>query len=124
MVKNKQITFIVIAAVVLVALIAIFSFVSLDKTMDENEQTGPIVTPKITQSQAEQAALDANYDWVLELNSLGRAEVYSAAIEGNLWKVKVRNYQRPEDQKGFLIVYDVDLYSAEVDNNTKREEVN
>lgn len=124
--SNKKITLIVIAAVVVISLIAVFSFMSLDKTLDENnqQQTGPIITPELTQEQAEQAALDANYDWVLELNSLGRAEVYDANLEGNTWKVRVRNYQRPEDQKGYLLVYSVDLYSGAVDNRTTRQEVN
>lgn len=120
--ENKNIVVIVAIAVVLIVAIAVFSFISLDQTIEDNEEES--APQLLTQQEAIQLALDANYDWVLELNALGRAEADTAVLEGNTWVVKIKNYQRPEDQKGFLIVYRVDALAGEVSNKTTREEVN
>ena len=117
--ENKSLVIVVAVAVIIIAIIAVLSMVSLDQTLKENETS----QQKISQEQAEQLALDANYDWVLELNSLGRHELWDSNLQETIWVIRVRNYQRPEDQIGYLLLYRVNAFTGEVEINPVREEI-
>ena len=114
---SKRIT-VSILAIVIFLIIAGILIVTYQKDIDTYIPGEPV-----SQTAAEQAALTANEDWVLELNALGRAELYDSVLEGDTWVVRIRNYQRPEDQTGYLLVYKVDQATGAVENKTIREEV-
>ena len=115
--KRKEIVVVAAVIVILIAVIAILSRGS-DQTIEESE-----ASQQITQAQAEQVALDTNYDWVLKLNPFGRAELYDSVLENDYWKVRIRNYERLEDKKGFLIVYNIDLSTGIVLEEPFRKEL-
>jgi len=101
--QNPKIVVCMIIAVILVVAIAIFSYVSLDNTIEENENSVP---QSINQSKAEQL--------VLSLNLSERAEIFNSTLENNTWIISIKDYQDQEDQLGYFLIYRVDALTSEI----------
>ena len=117
---NKKVTYAIVGVVIVVLILAIV--LVMNKSTSEDKEGQKIIP--LGKTQAEAAALAANQDWVLDLNSLGRAELYgTSTLENGIWTVQVRNYQRTEDQTGYLLLYKVEADTGVVQVRPQRAEV-
>ena len=118
--KNQIIAISVVAVVLLI--IIIWLLTSSPESIDENID---MIQSNLGKVQAEQLALAANQDWVVDLQPDYKVEVVDTTLENGIWTVNLRLWMdkevcSPLDKNGFILAYKVHDATGEVDRNPQR----
>ena len=127
--KNNKNFFIILSVVILVVLVLLVYFFIIRDESKTLENEIDKIQSNLGQSQAEKLAIDANQDWVVDLQPDYNIEIVSSSFKEGVWTISLKLWidktTAPlQDQKGFILEYNVNDLTGDVEKNPKRTNLN
>lgn len=128
--KSKKINKNHIIAISVIAIILLFAILFvLSNSPGDIEESIDKVQSNLGQDQAEQLAIVANQDWLVDLQPYYSVEVVDTTLQEGMWTVSLklwdeRDVATPADKKGYILAYKVDDATGEVMKNPLRTDLN
>lgn len=122
--KNMKIAISIIVVIIL-AIILFFVFYPSQSLEDELD----MIQSNLGKAEAEQLAINANQDWVVDLQPYYSVEVVNTTLEQGMWTVSLKLWTDEEttnmrDKIGYILDYKVEDATGEVMKNPKRTDLN